>query len=72
MRITTHGEYVTRDGSHVTVHAIEGPSSFPVKGAVWRMFRGKFRPRGYEIWALDGRFHAVGEHSLDIVAERES
>lgn len=38
-----------------------------MKGSVWRMFRGKPRRRGHDIWRSDGRYMAVGEHKRDIV-----
>lgn len=72
MNISEPGEYVTRDGSRVTIRDIYGPSTFPAKGAVWRMYRGEHRPRGFTTWALDGRYRAVGEHPLDIVGKPRS
>lgn len=71
MDISKPGDYVTRDGSRVTIRDIYGPSTFPAKGAVWREYRGNYRPRGFAIWALDGRYRAVGEHPLDIVRKVE-
>ena len=71
IHITTPGDYVTRDGSRVTVHAIgptkEGCTTFNVKGAVWRMFRGKVRPKGLAIWTQAGRALPLKETTKDIV-----
>lgn len=65
--LTEPGDYITRDGNRVTIREVKGPSSWPCKGSVWRMFRGKYVPRGYAIWQANGRYTAVGEHPLDIV-----
>lgn len=66
--ITETGDYLTRDGSKVTIHEIRlGTSTFEAKGSVWKLFRGKLRPRGFNIWKTDGHHMAVGEHKLDIV-----
>lgn len=65
------GDYITRNGSRVTIHAIHGPSHWPAKGSVWKMFRGRIRPRGYAIWTTSGQFRALGQHPLDIVARYE-
>lgn len=62
------GDYITRDGRRVTIHAItEGHYTFPCKGALWRMYRGELRPRGYDTWMRSGYHLAVGEHGADIV-----
>ena len=66
--INTTGDYRTRDGSKVTITEIRlGTSTFEAKGQVWKMFRGKLVPRGYDIWKVDGNHNAIGEHRLDIV-----
>lgn len=65
--IAAPGEYRTRDGNRVTIEQINGPSSWPAKGYLWRTFRGKYRPRTWSIWGLDGSYVAVGEHPLDVV-----
>lgn len=67
MTITKPGDYITRDGTRVTIREISGPSSWPCKGSVWSMFRGKYVPRGYGIWQVNGRYLAVDEHPLDIM-----
>ncbi|MBU6355770.1 MAG: hypothetical protein KJS79_03425 [Rhodospirillales bacterium] len=61
------GDYVTRAGSRATVDTVNGGGTFSVKGSVWRMFRGKPRRRGHDIWRSDGRYMAIGEHQRDIV-----
>ena len=66
--ITETGDYLTRDGTRVTIFEIRpGTSTFEAKGSVWKMFRGKLRPRGFNIWKTNGQHMAVGEHRLDIV-----
>lgn len=65
------GDYVTRDGRRVTIHEIKsstpGTTSFPAKGSVWRMSRGKDRPGGLDIWHPSGRNQAQRESTRDIV-----
>ncbi len=63
------GDYVTRVGSRVTADEVNGTGTFCVKGSVWKMFRGKLRRRGHDIWRSDGRYMAVGEHPRDIVGQ---
>lgn len=66
--IAETGDYLTRDGTRVTIFEIRpGTSTFEAKGSVWKMFRGKLRPRGFNIWKTNGQHMAVGEHRLDIV-----
>lgn len=66
--ITETGDYLTRDGNKVTIYEIRlGTSTFEAKGIIWKMFRGKVRPRDFNIWKTDGHHMAVGEHRLDIV-----
>lgn len=66
--IDAPGDYQTRNGRKVTIHAIsEGKASAPCQGAVWRMFRGRVSPRGYRIWSRDGRALFVGISKLDII-----
>lgn len=62
------GIYVLRDGRKAVIHHIDGPASFCAKGAVYRAFRGKMRPRGYRGWHPSGRANAVAPHHSDIVA----
>jgi hypothetical protein len=42
-------------------------TTFDAKGSVWRMFRGKVRPRGLEIWHVSGRRMVLHENHRDIV-----
>ncbi|HGE7051739.1 TPA: hypothetical protein ACGCAJ_004732 [Serratia marcescens] len=71
--ITKPGDYVTRDGRRVTVHAIVYQNSagvnvtFPIKGAIWRMFRGAERPRGLDVWQANGLFNPRDPCDSDIV-----
>jgi len=67
MVIIEPGNYLTRDGTRITIREIQGPSSWPCKGSMWRMYRGKYVPRGHAIWQTNGRYLAVGEHHLDII-----
>lgn len=60
------GEYVTRGGKRVTITTIAGNGTFPAKGYVWRMYRGKLCKRDWNGWKLDGSYMAVGEHGRDI------
>ena len=69
--ITGPGDYITRDGKRVTIHSVqpkESPYTFKAKGSTWKMFRGKMRPRGFEVWHTSGRLDMVKEKSGDIVA----
>lgn len=70
--VTGPGEYVNRAGDRVTVHAVaaegeEGTTAFRVKGATWRMYRGKYRAKGYTIWHVSGRGFPMREADTDIV-----
>jgi hypothetical protein len=67
--ITETGDYLTRDGTKVTIHEIRlGTSTFEAKGSIWKMFRGKLRPRGYDIWKTDGQYTVnKADHKFDIV-----
>lgn len=72
--ITGPGEYVTRNGFRATVHEVapEGDpttTAFRAKGSVWRMYRGKMRPRGYAIWHVSGRGFPLRESGNDIVGK---
>lgn len=72
--ITAPGDYVTRNGTRVTIDSIDNgsvPYTFPCKGSAWKMFRGVMRPRGYNVWMRSGHLHAVGDHPLDIVGPWE-
>lgn len=61
------GTYITRDGRRVTIQEICGPATFNARGYVWKMFRGKERPRDWTIWHPSGRYRALTESPLDIV-----
>ncbi len=71
--ITGPGDYVTRDGRRVTIHEVAEPGPDPTvtqcraKGAVWKEFRGKVRPRGFNIWHTSGRSFILNESRSDIV-----
>ncbi|AVE44240.1 hypothetical protein P678_0375 [Acinetobacter baumannii UH7807] len=67
--ITKAGDYRTRNGSRVTVHEVNGDGTFAIKGSVWKMFRGKLRPRGLNTWKPCGHNQAYNHSDLDIVAE---
>lgn len=69
MNIVPNKDYITRNGTRVTIHAVQGGSSFSVKGSVWRMFRGKYVPRTFAVWMPSGQYLAVGTSPLDIVGE---
>lgn len=72
--VTAPGIYITRNGARVMVHNIKpAPSpdvtAFTVQGSVERMFRGKPRFKGYEIWHISGRAYSHKESGRDIVAK---
>lgn len=72
--ITAPGDYITRNGTRVTIHRIDNgsvPYTFPCKGSAWKMFRGAMRPRGFNVWMRSGHLNAVGDHPLDIVGPWE-
>lgn len=72
--ITAPGDYVTRNGTRVSIYRIDNgsvPYTFPCKGSVWKMYRGQLRPRGYQVWMRTGHLNAVGDHALDIVGPWE-
>ncbi|AZO48079.1 hypothetical protein [Mesorhizobium sp. M4B.F.Ca.ET.058.02.1.1] len=68
MIIDKLGDYRTRDGRKANIFGFnDNDVTFPVRGAVYKMYRGKERPRGYFIWMKDGRSRALGESGLDLV-----
>lgn len=72
--ITAPGDYITRNGTRVTIDSIDNgsvPYTFPCKGSAWKMFRGAMRPRGFNVWMRSGHLNAVGDHPLDIVGPWE-
>lgn len=66
------GIYILRDGRKALIHEISGPATFNAKGAIFKPFRGKMRPRGYRGWHPGGRANAIAPHKLDIVAWDEA
>ena len=67
--ITASGTYLTRDGRVVTIYDVNGTGTFAARGAIHKMFRGKIRPRGYNIWHVSGRFDSIHENARDLVAK---
>lgn len=71
------GDYVTRDGARVTIHEVKlrgddhTTTEFLAKGSEWRMFRGKVRPHGFDIWHVSGRGFPLRESGRDIVGRYE-
>lgn len=69
--ITSPGDYATRGGGRATVHRVApqaaGTTSFGAKGRLWRMYRGKVRPRAYTIWHISGRAFPHAESRDDII-----
>lgn len=72
--VTGPGDYKTRMGDRVTVYEVKperehekGCTSFRVKGSIWRTYRGKYCPRGYDIWHVSGRGFPLRESNKDIV-----
>ncbi|AXK43974.1 hypothetical protein [Erythrobacter aureus] len=68
------GDYKTRGGGRATIHEVkpngdDTTTSFDAKGSIWGMFRGRFCPRGYDIWHVSGRRNAVNECPHDIVGK---
>lgn len=66
------GDYVSRDGCRITIHAVKSPPEpgstlFAASGSVWREFRGKERPRGYSTWHVSGRRLPLDETPSDVV-----
>lgn len=72
MVITKVGDYLTRDGTRVSVTRIGGCATFNVYGYVWREYRGRYVPKDYRTWSHEGTFKAIGTHSLDIVERTAS
>lgn len=68
------GTYITRDGRHVNIYAVKSESTgytFRAKGSIFKMFRGKVVPRGYQVWHVSGRLLAVGLSPSDIIGKVE-
>ena len=71
MLISETGDYITRNGTRVTIDKIDNKEKATAncKGQVWRLFRGKVRPKGYDIWCDNGAYRFIGEHGLDIIGK---
>lgn len=74
--VTKPGDYRTRDGRRVTIHEVAPDpdptvTRFAAKGAIWKVFRGKERPRGLKGWHVCGRGDAFAEKGSDIVGPWE-
>lgn len=67
--ITETGDYVTRDGSRVTIFSLDGKGIFSCKGHVHKMWTGSKRPYGCSIWKPNGRYLSLRESTKDIVAK---
>lgn len=76
MTRTYHGpdttrEYRTRNGDRVVLHEFVPTNflgelvTFPVKGTVIK--KDKPRSKRFNIWTLEGRSMAIGEHTDDII-----
>lgn len=63
------GEYLARNGERVTVLEVKEGSTFTVKGHKWRIFRGKYKPKDFSTWKINGQHNAVGVSEWDIVAK---
>ena len=78
--VDTPGLYQTRDGNLITVHEINPPhetsdmnvTRWAVKGRKWKMFRGKYCPRTFNIWHVSGRNCVLRERPSDIVSKAQS
>lgn len=72
--VTAPGIYVTRNGARVMVHNVKASpapdvTAFTVKGSVERMFRGKPRFKGFNIWHISGRAYPLKESGRDIIGK---
>jgi len=67
--IDSPGCYETRSGKKVLIYNIDGLGTFAARGAVFREFRGKVKPRGHHLWHVSGRANGVGPHSRDIISK---
>ena len=70
--VISKGEYLTRNGIRVTVHEVRDGSSFTIKGTIWKMFRGAYRPRTSNVWLPNGRLLPTQDSPLDIVSVYQS
>lgn len=66
------GDYKLRNGGRASIVRVvenqnSNTTSFDAKGSTWRMFRGKLRPRGNDIWHVSGRKFLLTEDPEDIV-----
>lgn len=67
--IDAPGEYVTRLGKKVTIHAIHGPGFFEAKGSVWKTANKMGNNPQYSIWHVSGRHMPLAETTRDIVGK---
>jgi len=70
--ITVKGDYITRHGNKVSIDTIKPPGTntgteYRAVGRVWRLFRGKMRPRMPNMWHVSGRCDGSRESGKDIV-----
>jgi hypothetical protein len=72
--ITGPGDYIRRDGARVTIREVDAEAAakldvtaYAAKGSAWRMFRGKIRLRGYDVFHVSGRANAFHEGESDII-----
>ena len=71
------GDYVTRDGSKASVREVgnmtqslrEHTTKMAAQGSIWKMYRGKLRPRGVHSWHICGRGFPLEEKPTDIVGK---
>lgn len=66
--ITRTGEYTTRSGHRVSIHAILPGSTFQAKGTLYTPTKKDKVKASYNIWHTSGRVVAVGTHPDDVVA----
>ncbi len=71
------GEYVARNGHRVTInevkpHTSNDTTAFAAKGSMWKMFRGNYQARGYQIWHISGRAYPLDEAGIDVVAKYDA
>jgi hypothetical protein len=61
------GDYRMRNGRKARIRALDGYGSFPVKGSIYKEYRGYVAPRGHMIWMINGRAQPLIEHPLDLM-----
>ena len=65
--ITAPGEYITRNGSRVTIHTITQASSFPCEGTLWFKNKRSIMRSGELSWDRSGQFELRSKPRFDIV-----